>query len=551
MASSSEQQETTAEEDLALWKGRLETEPLVVLELWKAAFRRRSDPGIDNSIELLTITISISSLAQGAGSGDNKFVNGKPWAEPKIARLFATLRRNGLCTICEDIVKQPDFFDLFLPFVIAVFDIIESILVLELHLPVIDVAELQSLGECLIRSLWVHRRYLLEGGATLDAPAQFGGQKEFSLRLRTTVVDLLAPFLFELAHKQNWGAQDDLRRIGLFCWLHTESHEADILPTHIFKPMLPRGVKPDPATMLDLEKGPLSEVVRFTTQEAIPAYGVEPILRRLRRTLHAAWIVDVKLVALLQGVSLPLLDDQMAAKLASTGVLLAWRDAVDRQYRDGTDATSNWQVLSFTLRVFSVVTSSVPIADGAAHLVRECGVIELVARAIRMYPDLNAMLRGSALEECLKSVSAYKTFAAAMNMRSGKNTLRKTFKQQMHHEWYPTLQYLRGHPSHNLVGTDKLLAAWDELGMTTGLSEEQEKAEHAREAKKAAAQRAHHCAWKECKYHTVKHPMPTSLRACSGCGVVRYCSRECQRKDWKSGHKGNCKRIKDAEGAYV
>lgn len=107
-----------------------------------------------------------------------------------------------------------------------------------------------------------------------------------------------------------------------------------------------------------------------------------------------------------------------------------------------------------------------------------------------------------------------------MNMRSGKNTLRKTFKQQMHHEWYPTLQYLRGHPFHNRVGTDKLLAAWEELGTTTGLSEEQEKAEHAREAKKAAAQRAHHCAWKECKYHTVKHPMPTSLRACSGCGVV-------------------------------
>lgn len=113
MASSSGQQETTADEDLALWKGRLEKEPLVVLELWRLAFRKRSDPDIDNT-ELFTITIAISFLAQAAGSGENQYVNGKPWAEPKISKLFATVRRNGLCAICEEIMKQPDFFDMFL-----------------------------------------------------------------------------------------------------------------------------------------------------------------------------------------------------------------------------------------------------------------------------------------------------------------------------------------------------------------------------------------------------------------------------------------------------
>ena len=81
---------------------------------------------------------------------------------------------------------------------IAVLDIIEAICVLELHLPVIDVAEVKSLGECASKVLWEHKDYLIEGGPTLDAPSEYGGQKEFTTRLRNTVVDLLAPFLFEL-----------------------------------------------------------------------------------------------------------------------------------------------------------------------------------------------------------------------------------------------------------------------------------------------------------------------------------------------------------------
>jgi len=34
------------------------------------------------------------------------------------------------------------------------------------------------------------------------------------------------------------------------------------------------------------------------------------------------------------------------------------------------------------------------------------------------------------------------------------------------------------------------------------------------------------------------------LKACSGCGVTRYCSRECQIEHWKVGHKKVCKQLK-------
>jgi hypothetical protein len=33
---------------------------------------------------------------------------------------------------------------------------------------------------------------------------------------------------------------------------------------------------------------------------------------------------------------------------------------------------------------------------------------------------------------------------------------------------------------------------------------------------------------------------PATLKLCGGCQGVRYCSSECQRKDWKMGHKAVC-----------
>ncbi|VDB92129.1 unnamed protein product [Peniophora sp. CBMAI 1063] len=48
------------------------------------------------------------------------------------------------------------------------------------------------------------------------------------------------------------------------------------------------------------------------------------------------------------------------------------------------------------------------------------------------------------------------------------------------------------------------------------------------------------CAWRECEFHGVKGVGP-KLMGCKGCGEVRYCGRECQRRDWRAGgHKTRC-----------
>ena len=38
------------------------------------------------------------------------------------------------------------------------------------------------------------------------------------------------------------------------------------------------------------------------------------------------------------------------------------------------------------------------------------------------------------------------------------------------------------------------------------------------------------------------------FQLCGGCGMVRYCSKDCQRKHWKAGHKMMCKLLKCKDG---
>ncbi|KZV74862.1 hypothetical protein PENSPDRAFT_748965 [Peniophora sp. CONT] len=50
------------------------------------------------------------------------------------------------------------------------------------------------------------------------------------------------------------------------------------------------------------------------------------------------------------------------------------------------------------------------------------------------------------------------------------------------------------------------------------------------------------CSSEPCQYH--RTPSEKPLLICKGCQEVRYCSRECQRNDWKERHKVQCRRIK-------
>lgn len=108
--------------------------------------------------------------------------------------------------------------------------------------------------------------------------------------------------------------------------------------------------------------------------------------------------------------------------------------------------------------------------------------------------------------------------------------LARTFMTEMlnraRSDWWPNLNRLQIRQLRVGVGRAPELTAlkdaWIQFGKTMGLSAKKERARHEREAH-------NHCAWRGCKHHHEK-PAGITLFMCKGCGDVRYCGRECQKR---------------------
>ncbi|KZV77762.1 hypothetical protein PENSPDRAFT_645365 [Peniophora sp. CONT] len=100
-------------------------------------------------------------------------------------------------------------------------------------------------------------------------------------------------------------------------------------------------------------------------------------------------------------------------------------------------------------------------------------------------------------------------------------------------KWYPALNALQVSAYRGVMDEDLsrlLINAWLLFGLAVGLRPDKERARFER-LKRV------HCAWSLCAHHYAEPDV--QLKACQGCGEVRYCSRACQKSDWKA-HKGRC-----------
>lgn len=92
--------------------------------------------------------------------------------------------------------------------------------------------------------------------------------------------------------------------------------------------------------------------------------------------------------------------------------------------------------------------------------------------------------------------------------------------------WWPSLNRLQIRQLRVGVGKTPELTSlkdgWIQFGKILGLSAKKERARLEKEMRS-------HCAWRACKYHREK-PRDVPLLACKGCGDVRYCGRECQKR---------------------
>jgi hypothetical protein len=79
----------------------------------------------------------------------------------------------------------------------------------------------------------------------------------------------------------------------------------------------------------------------------------------------------------------------------------------------------------------------------------------------------------------------------------------------------------------------KRIQVWVSLGVSLGLRGSQQFAPFTESER---------CHWKGCAYsHQSGDASDLTLHKCSACQRVSYCSKDCQTKDWKAGHRHACK----------
>ncbi|KZV70228.1 hypothetical protein PENSPDRAFT_455102 [Peniophora sp. CONT] len=225
----------------------------------------------------------------------------------------------------------------------------------------------------------------------------------------------------------------------------------------------------------------------------------------------------------------------------STGTLAAVRAAYDfriEEVESRGDRRMEFEAVNSVTWTAYHLTKHAPFHDGPVLLVKQCDILEVIARFVVLHAEDKRVLNPGDNPPC-RAVDVFAKVAGALHLRSGKNEFRKRFKLSLRREWYPTLKALREmeDAGPQLGG---LLEAWQALGDAMDLDEAREKLEFEHESKRAADRR---CSWNECQYHAKK---PPKTRVCVGCNEARYCSRACQRKDWREGgHRARCKRLKD------
>ncbi|KZV75675.1 hypothetical protein PENSPDRAFT_646971 [Peniophora sp. CONT] len=281
------------------------------------------------------------------------------------------------------------------------------------------------------------------------------------------------------------------------------------------------------------------ELARFIESEVIRQYGAEKYLLRLFITLRDTQLEDRALSTILSVQQTVLSNKAFGPYFVTTGVLGALCDILERENnREVPEPGIVSSIAESTVDIFGWITEEVPLAEGAAILIREHNIFHLIARYIL---HLSKTLTARGLDYVLEFCRANEHLGQRLAARSGKNALRKDYQRALRQEWAPLLiapdnLHTLNHPDG--VRIIKLVRqAWWRLGSVgAGFNEEKEKKEYEKRAEKM-------CSWRECCWHTIEPPSPTKL--CQGCGEARYCGSPCQRRDWKGGHERACRRLKN------
>ncbi|KZV69292.1 hypothetical protein PENSPDRAFT_487228 [Peniophora sp. CONT] len=460
---------------------------------------------------------------------------------PQQIATWNRLLRAGLGDLCEEMVTQDDFYLEHLSFIAAVLNMVDATVSyhnLQYPKPTPRaskrVAQVIRTVAALCRGGCSHREVFDMHESRTWGAHDRGTSDTMCHRFRHILTMAATLPGVDNGGVLNFGSLDDGRYFGRMCLYLWRRRVPEDLEEWVGESLLGLSLQ----TMAGCSK---EDYFDFFNHEVVEVIGPFDFLASLRDSLQRADYPDPALQGyyilafLAPGISM----QSFWPHYSSSGFFAALRHMLDSCA--SIDDAKQWTFLEASLGVLFRITEDAPVNDAASPLIRHFDIVELMSRSSIVYARAESAQADD--QVCMEIIRGYTRVAAALGHRSGKNTLRKAFRQAARREWYRTLKTLREISLQDRRAARKcarLVPAWREFGRALDLDEESEKADFDREMKKAAQL----CAWKDCEYHERRPPHPT--RACAGCAEARYCSRLCQQRDRnEGGHKEKCKRLKE------
>ncbi|VDB84330.1 unnamed protein product [Peniophora sp. CBMAI 1063] len=267
---------------------------------------------------------------------------------------------------------------------------------------------------------------------------------------------------------------------------------------------------------------------RFVSEDIVGTYGAEAFMVRLAQSIQDDEAIEQpkETATLLITLTVLIRRPEFRPYFVSSEVYDAISSLFESAAIPSLDIDDQWTVYCGIVSTLTAMLLHGAVRQAAKPLLKH-NIFGIIARAsVYFLKAPSSDIEHNAIMNNM--LVAYCRIAGGARARGNEHDveLLKKITRSAQPEWYPTIHALRRIPLQEPSARAKyelILEDWLQLGSVLGFKEDVERRTYEKNSKRAAQL----CAWK------------------TWCAEARYCSRECQRKDWKlGGHRQRCKRLK-------
>ncbi|VDB94377.1 unnamed protein product [Peniophora sp. CBMAI 1063] len=452
-------------------------------------------------------------------------------------RVLRVVEEHRVIPLLLEVLSDKAFFEENLSFVIDILNMVYHVFAIAHHasLPLDPYFAALASGFC--DSLLQQRAWFEDVRNRLAGTSH---HEEANLRIRKALLPNMLLLLSEGPFLQTHG----LRQACLLCWITSPSLEDPEHVTPILALALLQYVLAGPDDQYPTHRE-LQDAFRAAfDQYIIPSYGAALYLQQAAKMLrNQDSLGDDILELILPVITLSILCHPMLlTDPALSDVLIAMHDlfihpAIQAVHR--RERRVAFEFLNICMRLIPSAQNGPEYRPSLTTITRNGRLFEVLSRVLCIFvtdPSMTSTASAASdYRHCLEYLNTVGAWALVVNTKRTRNATRRDMRSVLQRSWSPTLRLLHDtlRQSRCTDEHDRLIQGWTALGDALGLDKGEFEANHRKPE--------HCCAWRRCRHHY--EPSAERLKACKGCGEVRYCGRTCQRLHWDDNHRRECKRI--------